>query len=99
MTIVEIRYERSISHGPKIPALAINGLFPGLKSCAKLCAPLPNNNNKENPMQRQLKLLLSTSLLAAGVSSIAQDSDQTWATYITEEQWQAVCSRDERPRH
>ncbi len=41
-------------------------------------------------MQRQLKLLLSTSLLAAGVSSIAQDSDQTWATYITEEQWQMV---------
>ena len=41
-------------------------------------------------MNKQLKTMLAMPLLALPALSGAQDSDQTWATYITEEQWQTV---------
>jgi len=40
-------------------------------------------------MNKRIKLLLITPFFAAHVTSMAQ-SDQTYATYITEEQWQTV---------
>ena len=41
-------------------------------------------------MRRHIKTMLATPLLALPALAGAQDSDQTWATYITEEQWQMV---------
>ena len=40
-------------------------------------------------MNERIGFLLATLLLALPASAIAQ-SDQTYATYITEEQWQMV---------
>jgi len=41
-------------------------------------------------MKKSIRTLLATPLLALPALTGAQDSDQTWATYITEEQWQKV---------
>ncbi len=41
-------------------------------------------------MKKQIMTMLATPLLALPALVGAQDSDQTWATYITEEQWQMV---------
>ena len=41
-------------------------------------------------MRNSLKCMLAALPLAVAVTSSAQDNDQTYATYITEEQWQMV---------
>lgn len=41
-------------------------------------------------MKKPVNTLLASSLLALPLLAGAQDSDQTYATYITEEQWQMV---------
>lgn len=41
-------------------------------------------------MKAPVKTLLATTILALPALVVAQDSDQTYATYITEEQWQTV---------
>lgn len=41
-------------------------------------------------MKKKLTTLLATPLLALPALAGAQDSDQTYATYITEEEWQTV---------
>ncbi|MFQ5973857.1 MAG: hypothetical protein ACE5Q3_16140, partial [Alphaproteobacteria bacterium] len=57
--------------------------------------PLPHacgshqNQNKGNSMNKRITFLLVTTLLAFPTWAMGQ-SDQTYATYITEEQWQTV---------
>jgi hypothetical protein len=41
-------------------------------------------------MRKCIGLLLVAPLLALAVPAAAQENDQAWATYITEEQWQTV---------
>lgn len=47
------------------------------------------DKNKENSMNKRIKILLAAPLLAVSAGAMAQ-SDQSYATYITEEQWSMV---------
>jgi quercetin dioxygenase-like cupin family protein len=51
--------------------------------------PLDQDPLKESPMKTCIRFLLVAPLLAWPAAAVAQ-SDQGWATYITEEQWQTV---------
>jgi hypothetical protein len=51
--------------------------------------PQDKDQLKESPMKTCMKFLLVAPLMALPASAVAQ-TDQGWATYITEEQWQTV---------